>query len=158
MTWTEILRQVLIAAGFCLSHGSSLNEALSKEVNLMSKYGLRPGTLQGELFNDLLLQGNNGSKVSELAKSMSIVELNLAATTNELELLISSVLSSDVTLFEKIASSAYRVRINSVLHESESDQSDVDDVGRDGCRYISSYDSEFDSRISSPSNLKPRNS
>lgn len=29
MTWMEILRQVLIAAGFGLSHGA-LNEALSK--------------------------------------------------------------------------------------------------------------------------------
>ncbi|WOH11676.1 hypothetical protein DCAR_0831166 [Daucus carota subsp. sativus] len=163
MTWMEILRQVLIAAGFGLSHGA-LNEALSKEVNLMSKYGLRPGTLKGELFNNLLVQGNNGSKVSELAKSTAIVELNLAATTDELEVLICSVLSSDITLFEKIASSAYRVRINSVLHESESDQSDVDDFAsidddsEDGSRYSSSDDSEFDSKISSPSKLKPRNS
>lgn len=73
-------------------------------------------------------------------------------------------LSSDITLFEKIASSAYRVRINSVLHESESDQSDVDDFAsidddsEDGSRYSSSDDSEFDSKISSPSKLKPRNS
>lgn len=90
--------------------------------------------------------------------------MNLAATTDELEVLICSVLSSDITLFEKIASSAYRVRINSVLHESESDQSDVDDFAsidddsEDGSRYSSSDDSEFDSKISSPSKLKPRNS
>lgn len=38
----------------------------------MSKYGLRPGTLKGELFNNLLVQGNNGSKVSELAKSTAV--------------------------------------------------------------------------------------
>lgn len=38
----------------------------------MSKYGLRPGTLKGELFNILSLQGNNGLKVSELAKSTSV--------------------------------------------------------------------------------------
>lgn len=83
-----------------------------------------------------------------------IVELNLAATTDELELLISSMLSSDITLFEKISSSAYRLRISSVTKECEIDQSDsedfgsVDDDSKDGSRYSSSDDSEFDSAVS----------
>ncbi|KAK1391054.1 homeobox-DDT domain protein RLT3 [Heracleum sosnowskyi] len=172
MTWTEIFRQVLIAAGYGLNHGTSPSGALGKEVSLMSKYGLRPGTLKGELFSILSLQGNNGMKVSELAKSTSIVRLNHASTTDELELLISSVLSSDITLFEKIGSSAYRLRINSVTQRRESDQSDLDDFGsvdddsENGSRYStsdnsedgsSSDDSEFESRKSSPSNLKLRN-
>lgn len=38
----------------------------------MVKYGLRPGTLKGELFKILLEQGNNGLKVSDLAKSLPV--------------------------------------------------------------------------------------
>lgn len=38
----------------------------------MAKYGLRPGTLKGELFNILAEQGSNGSKVSDLAKSFQV--------------------------------------------------------------------------------------
>ncbi|XP_074324417.1 homeobox-DDT domain protein RLT3 [Apium graveolens] len=161
MTWTEIFRQVLIAAGYGLNHGTSPSGSLVKEVNLMSKYGLRPGTLKGELFNILSLQGNNGLKVSELAKSMSIVRLNHASTTDELELSISSVLSSDITLFEKIGASAYRLRINSVTHGRESDQSDLDDFGsvddysENGSRYSTSDNSEDGNQ--SPSKLKHRN-
>jgi hypothetical protein len=38
----------------------------------MVKYGLRPGTLKCELFKILSEQGNNGLKVSELAKSLPV--------------------------------------------------------------------------------------
>lgn len=38
----------------------------------MVTYGLRPGTLKGELFKILLEQGNNGLKVSDLAKSLPV--------------------------------------------------------------------------------------
>lgn len=103
---------------------------------------------------------------------IKIVRLNHASTTDELEVLISSVLSSDITLFEKIGSSTYRLRIKTVTHGRESDQSDLDDFGsvdddsENGSRYStsdnsedgsSSDDSEFESRESSPSKLKHRN-
>lgn len=38
----------------------------------MAKYGLRPGTLKGELFRLLSDQGNNGLRVSDLAKSSKV--------------------------------------------------------------------------------------
>lgn len=38
----------------------------------MLKYGLRPGTLKGELFKILLEQGNNGLKVSQIAKMSQV--------------------------------------------------------------------------------------
>lgn len=128
LTWTEILRQVLVAAGFGSKQGSSRKESLSKEMILMLKYGLRPGTLKGELFRILLEQGNNGSKVCQLARSSQIAELNLESTTEEVELLISSTLSSDITLFEKIASSTYRLRINT-SKEADDFESDAEDIG-----------------------------
>ncbi|GAV68407.1 LOW QUALITY PROTEIN: Homeobox domain-containing protein/DDT domain-containing protein [Cephalotus follicularis] len=155
LTWTEILRQVLVAAGFGSNRGALQREALGKEMSFMVKYGLRPGTLKGELFRLLSVQGNNGSKVSELAKSFQIVELNLASSTEELELLICSTLSSDITLFEKISSSAYRLRIN--MKEDDNFQSDSEDSGsvdyhsNDGATCGTSDDSECDSEISSPS-------
>ncbi|BFG42624.1 hypothetical protein CerSpe_288980 [Prunus speciosa] len=82
-------------------------------MSLMVKYGLCPGTL----------------KVSELAKSLQISELNLSSGIEELESLIGSTLSSDVTLFEKISSSTYRVRINSSEKKVEESQSDTEDFG-----------------------------
>ncbi|XP_030963210.1 homeobox-DDT domain protein RLT3 isoform X2 [Quercus lobata] len=129
LTWTEILRQVLVAAGFGSKQGAMRREALNKEMNLMVKYGLRPGTLKCELFKILSEQGNNGLKVSELAKSLPIAELNIASTTEELESLICSSLSSDITLFEKISSSSYRLRISSVAKEVDEFQSDTEDSG-----------------------------
>ncbi|KAM2993564.1 hypothetical protein FF2_045649 [Malus domestica] len=129
LTWTEILRQVLIAAGFGSKQGAMRRDALSKEMGLMVKYGLRPGTLKGELFRVLLEQGIHGLKVSELAKSLQISELNLSSGIEELESLICSTLSSDITLFEKISSSTYRVRINSSKKEIEESQSDTEDSG-----------------------------
>jgi hypothetical protein len=41
-------------------------------MSLMVKYGLHPGTLKGELFQLLSVQGNNGLKVSDLAKSSQV--------------------------------------------------------------------------------------
>uniref|UniRef100_A0A5B6YSH3 DDT domain-containing protein n=1 Tax=Davidia involucrata TaxID=16924 RepID=A0A5B6YSH3_DAVIN len=163
LTWTEILRQVLVAAGFGSKNGTLRRETLNLEINRMVKYGLSPGTLKGELFRILLEKGNNGLKVSELAKSSQIVELNLDTATDELELLISSMLSSDITLFEKISSSAYRLRISSVTEEAENFQSDSEDFGsiaddsRDSGQYSSSDDSENDMGTTSLSKLKQRN-
>ncbi|KAL3573086.1 hypothetical protein D5086_026990 [Populus alba] len=159
LTWTEILCQVLIAAGFGSKQGGFRREVLSKEMSLMVKYGLHPGTLKGELFQLLSVQGNNGLKVSDLAKSSQIVELNLAGTTDELELLICSTLSSDITLFEKISSSTFRLRINTLAKEASGFQSDTEDSGivhedfhDNGAS--SSSNSDCDSENSSPRNLK----
>ncbi|KAJ8551593.1 hypothetical protein K7X08_021608 [Anisodus acutangulus] len=146
LTWTEILRQVLVAAGFGSKRGRVSGEALSKEVSLMAKYGLAHGTLKGELFSILLIKGTDGMKVHELAKLQSIVELNLAATTIQLEDLISSTLSSDITLFEKISSSGYRLRINPSSQESEISFSDSEgDVAEVISGYIRDY-SDCESR------------
>ncbi|XP_011008202.1 PREDICTED: uncharacterized protein LOC105117236 isoform X1 [Populus euphratica] len=159
LTWTEILCQVLIAAGYGSKQGGFRREVLSKEMSLMVKYGLHPGTLKGELFQLLSVQGNNGLKVSDLAKSSQIVELNLASTTDELELLICSTLSSDITLFEKISSSTFRLRINTLAKEASGFQSDTEDSGivhedfhDNGAS--SSSNSDCDSENSSPRNLK----
>ncbi|KAJ7958982.1 Homeobox-DDT domain protein RLT3 [Quillaja saponaria] len=129
LTWTEILCQVLVAAGFGSKQGAKRKEALCKEMNLLLKCGLRLGTLKGELFRLLSDQGNNGLKVSELAKSIQIVELNLASTTEELECLICSTLSSDVSLFKKISSSAYRLRMGYIAKDMDEFHSDTDDSG-----------------------------
>ncbi|XP_022976954.1 homeobox-DDT domain protein RLT3 [Cucurbita maxima] len=150
LTWTEILRQVLIAAGFCSKQGALQKETLSKEMNLMVKYGLQRGTLKGELFIILSEQGNNGIKVSDLTRESKIVDLNVAGTTEELELLICSTLSSDITLFEKISSSAYRVRPSPATMDVDEIQSDtdfgsVDDIAANASICSSSYDSECDS-------------
>ncbi|KAL9164032.1 hypothetical protein ABFS82_06G079800 [Erythranthe guttata] len=151
LTWTEVLRQVLVAAGF----GSKLNmtrtAVCNKEVSLMDKYGLSPGTLKGELFNILSTQGNSGMKVSELAKSSVIVELNLTDTLHDLEDLIASALSGDITLFEKISSSGYRLRIHAAEKESE----DCEDMGSgdDISEVTGGNDSDYESGDSSPSNI-----
>ncbi|KAD7479854.1 hypothetical protein R6Q59_008692 [Mikania micrantha] len=129
LTWIEILRQVLVAAGFGSKHDTLPREPPNKEASLMASYGLSPGTLKGELFNILSLQGNNGMKISELATYSSIVGLKLAITTDKVEQLICSMLSSDVTLFEKISSSKYRLRMNSIIKSSEDDESDLEDYG-----------------------------
>ncbi|XP_071706222.1 homeobox-DDT domain protein RLT3-like [Rutidosis leptorrhynchoides] len=129
LTWIEILRQVFVAAGFGSKRDSIPKEPPNKEAALMARYGLKPGTLKGELFTILSLQGNNGMKVSELATCSSIVGLNLATTTDKAEELISSMLSSDITLFEKISFSTYRLRINSIIKDGEDDESDLEDCG-----------------------------
>ncbi|KAL0321943.1 UNVERIFIED_CONTAM: Homeobox-DDT domain protein RLT3, partial [Sesamum calycinum] len=129
LTWTEILRQVLVAAGYGAKHAMTRKTICNKEVNLMDKYGLSPGTLKGELFSLLLTQGNSGMKVSELAKASSIVELNLTDTLPDLENLVTSALSGDITLFEKISSSGYRLRIHAAEKECEDCPSDSEDFG-----------------------------
>ncbi|CAJ1937166.1 unnamed protein product [Sphenostylis stenocarpa] len=120
LTWIEILRQVLVASGFGSKQGSLRRDVLNKELNLLVNYGLCPGTLKSELFNILSERGNIGCK---------IVELNLASTTEELEPLISSTLSSDITLFEKISSTAYRLRVSTVIKDSDESHSDTEDSG-----------------------------
>ncbi|CAI0459366.1 unnamed protein product [Linum tenue] len=148
LTWTEILRQVLLAAGFGSKQGALQRQNLSMEMRVMLKYGLTPGTLKGELFRLLFEEGKNGVKVSELAKSAQVAELNLASTNEELELLISSALSSDITLFEKISLAAYRLRVGTLLKEDESCHSDSEDSGSihddfdDAAGTCSSSDSE----------------
>ncbi|KAI3458724.1 hypothetical protein Pfo_015387 [Paulownia fortunei] len=158
LTWTEILRQVLVAAGFGSKLGMTRKAACNKEVNLMDKYGLSPGTLKGELFSILLTQGNSGMKVSELAKSSSIAELNLTDTHHDLENLITSALSGDITLFEKISSSGYRLRIHAAEKECEDCSSDSEDFGSgDDISEVTggndAIDSEYESRDSSPSKI-----
>ncbi|PQQ01273.1 homeobox-DDT domain protein RLT3 isoform X3 [Prunus yedoensis var. nudiflora] len=59
------------------------------------KYGLRPGTLKGELFRVLLEQGIHGLKVSVLAKSLRISEWKLSNGMEDLESLIGSTLSME---------------------------------------------------------------
>ncbi|KAF7813933.1 homeobox-DDT domain protein RLT3-like [Senna tora] len=163
LTWIEILRQVLVAAGFGSKQGALRREALSKELNLLVNYGLRAGTLKGELFKILSEQGINGSKVSELAKLMQIVELNLASTTEELESLICSTLSSDITLFEKISSSAFRLRMSSFSKDIDEFQSDTEDSGsvddelNDSNTCCSGDDFESDSGNSNLRNSKHAN-
>lgn len=129
LTWTEILRQVLVAAGFGSKKGTSHREAVSEEMSLMMKYGMRPGTLKGELFRLLSEQGNNGLKVSEMARASQVMGLNISSNREELENAICSMLSSDITLFEKISSSTYRLRINFASKDAEHLQSDTDDSG-----------------------------
>ncbi|RVW76431.1 Homeobox-DDT domain protein RLT3 [Vitis vinifera] len=151
LTRTEIQRQVLVATGFGSRKGTLRKKALDKELNPMVKYGLRPGTLKGELFSILLNQGNNGMKVLDLTRCVQISELNLAGTTEELELLIYSTLSSDITLYEKISSSSYRLRVSYHINEAENFQSDTDDSGsidddsKDNRKYSSNNDSDSDS-------------
>ncbi|OMO96861.1 hypothetical protein CCACVL1_04754 [Corchorus capsularis] len=163
LTWTEILRQVLVAAGFGSKQGLLRREALSKEMTLMVRFGLRPGTLKGELFRILSERGNNGLKVSDLAKSLPVTELNLTSTTEELEELICSTLASDITLFEKIAPSAYRLRSSSVTKDDNDFQSDteysgsVDDDSDDSTASSSSDDSDCDSGNNYRRKLKSKN-
>ncbi|KAL0317160.1 UNVERIFIED_CONTAM: Homeobox-DDT domain protein RLT3 [Sesamum angustifolium] len=156
LTWTEILRQVLVAAGYGAKHAMTRKTICNKEVNLMDKYGLSPGTLKGELFSLLLTQGNSGMKVSELAKASSIVELNLTDTLPDLENLVTSALSGDITLFEKISSSGYRLRIHAAEKECEDCPSDSEDFGSmDDISEVTggddANDSEYETVCCSPS-------
>lgn len=90
---------------------------------------------------------------------LKISELNLADTTNELEALIYSTLSSDITLYEKISTCSYRLRINSRTNEAENCQSDTDDSGsidddsKESGQYGSSDDSDSESGASNPGKL-----
>ncbi|XP_020249800.1 homeobox-DDT domain protein RLT3-like isoform X2 [Asparagus officinalis] len=129
LTWTEVLRQVLVAAGFGLKSNTARTAMFNKERNQMEKYGLRSRTLKGELFAILSEQGNGGLTVCELAKAPQVVALDLPNTNKEVEEQICLTLSSDITLFEKIAPSAYRLRIGPDIKGKEGHQSDSDDSG-----------------------------
>ncbi|KAJ1267386.1 hypothetical protein BS78_07G052300 [Paspalum vaginatum] len=128
LTWVEILRQVLVASGFGPKQHLLNQDFFNKEKNQMVKYGLRPRTLKGELFALLSKAGSCGLKVSVLAKSSEIVDLNISGTL-ELEQLICLTLSSDITLFEKIAPSAYRLRVDPQIKGKEDSRSDSEDSG-----------------------------
>ncbi|KAG0547113.1 hypothetical protein BDA96_01G051000 [Sorghum bicolor] len=128
LTWVEILRQVLVASGFGPNQHLLNQEFFNKEKNQMVKYGLRPRTLKGELFALLSKAGSCGLKVSVLAKSSEIIDLNVSSPL-ELEQLISLALSSDITLFEKIAPSAYRLRVDPQIKGEEDSILDSDDSG-----------------------------
>ncbi|KAH9619695.1 hypothetical protein KSS87_015764 [Heliosperma pusillum] len=95
----------------------------------MVKYGLRPGTLKAALFDILFERGNKGMKVTELATSSQVVDLNLGKLDDELEDSICSILAGDITLFEKISLSTYRLRLSSVLQKDEDGQSDAEGCG-----------------------------
>ncbi|KAK4775271.1 hypothetical protein SAY86_010206 [Trapa natans] len=158
LTWPEILRQVSVAAGFGSNQGSLQREIVDEELSHMKKYGLYPGTLKGELFRLLSNQGNIGLKVSEMARTAQIAELNTNNTTEELEVAIFSTLSSDIALFEKIASSTYRLRVNYSLKDGDYDtdreeSGTVDDQHESGM-CSSSENSECESEI--PSNRKSK--
>lgn len=129
LTWAEILRQVMIAAGFGSKSNPMRRELFTKERNHMAKYGLQPRTLKGELFRMLSEKGSNGLKVSELAKASQIAALDLPNTPEEMEELICSALSSDITLFEKIAPSSYRLRVDPHIKGKEVCESDSEDSG-----------------------------
>ncbi|KAK4747325.1 hypothetical protein SAY87_026362 [Trapa incisa] len=151
LTWPEILRQVSVAAGFGSNQGSVQKEVVDEELIRMKNYGLYPGTLKGELFRLLSNQGNIGLKVSDMARTAQIAESNTSSTTEELEVAIFSTLSSDIALFEKIASSTYRLRVNYSLKDGD-DNSDteesgtVDDLHESGM-CSSSENSEYESEI-----------
>ncbi|XP_062085643.1 homeobox-DDT domain protein RLT3-like [Humulus lupulus] len=83
-----------------------------------------------------------------MAKYFPIVNLKLAGTTEESECLICSMLSSDITLFEKISTTTYRLRINSILKKVEELQSNTEDSGAVdyGLSESDAYSSDEDSR------------
>ncbi|KAL6644463.1 hypothetical protein ACP70R_016071 [Stipagrostis hirtigluma subsp. patula] len=145
LTWVEILRQVLVASGFGSKQHMLNRDFFNKEKNQMVKYGLRPRTLKGELFALLSKEGSGGLKVSELAKSPEIVDLNVSGTL-ELEQLICLTLSSDITLFEKIAPSAYRLRVDPRIKGKEDSNSDSEDSGSVDDEDASSDDESDDSQ------------
>ncbi|XP_010450235.1 PREDICTED: homeobox-DDT domain protein RLT3-like isoform X1 [Camelina sativa] len=161
LTWTEILRQILVAAGYGSVKGAVQSEELSKERRLMKKYGLHLGTLKGELFRMLNEQGNNGLKISELANAPEVAVLNLATAQEERENSICSTLASDITLFEKISESTYRVRVNCFSEDLDKSQSDSDASGSvddesDTCSVSSGDDIEHVSENSALRKVKCR--
>lgn len=72
----------------------------------MVKYGLAPGTLKGELFRILSQQGNNGLRVSELARSVQVV-VNLLLKLYSPFIYISIVLFLSFTLVKLTTISWY---------------------------------------------------
>ncbi|KAK9153346.1 hypothetical protein Sjap_000826 [Stephania japonica] len=165
LTWTEILRQVFVAAGFSSKQSHLHSNSCDKEKTLLAEYGLSSGTLKGVLFSLLSEQGNNGMKVSDMAKASQVVELKLTNSMDELECLICSTLSSDITLFEKLSPSSYRLRATASIAkaasdlESDTDCGSVDDDSRRSLTKDSSDesdDSDLDSARSSLSIIKQK--
>lgn len=94
---------------------------------------------------------------------MKIAELSLTDTAGDLENLIVSALSGDISLFEKISSSGYRLRIHAAVKECEDNQSDSEDIGSgDDISEVTggndANDSEHESRDSSLSKTCVSNS
>ncbi|KAK9733056.1 hypothetical protein RND81_04G040800 [Saponaria officinalis] len=151
LTWTEIFRQVMVAAGYGSRDGIQKKRCTQKGAEHMVKYGLRPGTLKGALFDILFEKRNQGMKVPELAKSSQVVDLDLRKADGELEDSICSILAGDITLFEKISLSTYRLRLSSIMHKDEDCQSDAEGCGSidddyRGSSVVSINNSECDSR------------
>lgn len=125
LTWPEILRQVVMDAGFCPKRKKEmeiLSKTADKEGSQTGYHGLVPGTLKCALFRILSKEGTNGLKISEIAKHVQNCDLNDLPSSNALEALICSSLSSDITLFERISSSAFRLRAN-FIHSRDGDHS-----------------------------------
>ncbi|KAL4200597.1 hypothetical protein AMTRI_Chr02g211950 [Amborella trichopoda] len=132
LTWTEILRQIMLAAGFGRKQHSSLPRKgiMDKDNSKMLRHGISPGSLKGELYRLLSERGSNGLKISDLVKAFQVSSLNQPMTIDGLEPLVSSTLSSDITLFEKISPTAYRLRGNpGSLKGSMQFDSDSEDSG-----------------------------
>ena len=70
------------------------------------------------LFHILSQEGTNGLKISENAKRVQSCDLNDLTSSNAPETLVCSSLSSDISLFERIASSAFRLKTN-FMHSRE---------------------------------------
>jgi hypothetical protein len=78
--------------------------------------------LKAALFRILSQEGTNGLKISEIAKHVQSCDLNDLPSSNALEALVCSSLSSDISLFERISSSAFRLRTN-FIHSRDGDRS-----------------------------------
>lgn len=125
LTWPEILRQVAVDAGFSAKRKKEmqmLSKTVDKEGSQTGYHGLVPGTLKAALFHILSQEGANGLKIPEIAKHVQNCDLNDLPSSNALEALIYSSLSSDITLFERISSSAFRLRAN-FIHSRDGDRS-----------------------------------
>ncbi|XP_049936805.1 homeobox-DDT domain protein RLT3 isoform X2 [Nymphaea colorata] len=131
LSWPEILRQVMLAAGYGSKKSSLLQVQKDnhKEQNQLLKLGLQRGTLKGELFHILQEQGCSGMKVCELVKACQITEMDLPKSAHELEESIRSALSRDIKLFEKISACAFRIRFNPSSQATEQLESDSEDAG-----------------------------
>ncbi|XP_057860957.1 homeobox-DDT domain protein RLT3 isoform X2 [Cryptomeria japonica] len=154
LTWPEILRQVVLEAGFGPKQKElqTENRIINKDESQIGPHGLVPGTLKHALFHILLREGTTGLKVSKLTKHIQNSDLNNISSSNGLEAAICSTLASDITLFEKISSSAFRLRANLIFTrdreqyhscsessdvesdyvESDSEKSDGDETGESG--------------------------
>jgi hypothetical protein len=64
--------------------------------------------LKAALFRILSQEGTNGLKNFRIAKHVQSCDLNDLPSSNALEALVCSSLSSDISLFERISSSAFR--------------------------------------------------